>query len=177
VPACLNLKLHTTAGNPKDAAYPAQMLKLRRTHEFPEVACIGRYEAICAYGPRGGRPGAEVASLAEEVSKASAGEASGESSTPHAAWSAPEISLAERSSAWPRWSHSAQDPALPDQLNQSNVWLRVLRSGHAGRPIQREQRVGPASNLRPNRAGGGTDARSRRAVIRTPCCTSTRIRP
>jgi hypothetical protein len=34
LPACLHAKLDTTARKPECAAYPAQMLKLRRTHEF-----------------------------------------------------------------------------------------------------------------------------------------------
>jgi hypothetical protein len=42
VPACLDAKLHTTARKPEHAAYPAQMLKLRKTYEFPEIVGIER---------------------------------------------------------------------------------------------------------------------------------------
>jgi hypothetical protein len=38
---------HNPHGNRKHAAHPAQMPKLRKTHEFPEIVCIGRYTPIC----------------------------------------------------------------------------------------------------------------------------------
>jgi hypothetical protein len=41
VPSYLHAKLHTTARKPEHASYPAQMLKLRRTNEFPENVYIG----------------------------------------------------------------------------------------------------------------------------------------
>ena len=47
VPACLHTKLDTTARKPEHAAHPAQMLKLRRTPEFPEIVCIERCTPIC----------------------------------------------------------------------------------------------------------------------------------
>jgi hypothetical protein len=79
VPPCLHAKLDTTARKPERAAYPAQMLKLHRTHEFPEIVCIGRCTPICGMatnrlstagpsssGPRGrqGRPAARPPSPA-----------------------------------------------------------------------------------------------------------------
>jgi hypothetical protein len=47
LPTFLRAKLHTTARKPQHAAYPAEMPKLRRTQEFPEIVCIGRYTPIC----------------------------------------------------------------------------------------------------------------------------------
>jgi hypothetical protein len=58
-------------------AYPAQILKLRRTQDFPfEIVCIGGYTPICAMpraalttagpsstGPRQGRPGPTLQTL------------------------------------------------------------------------------------------------------------------
>ena len=50
LPACLHAKRDPTARKPKHAAYPAQMLKLRRTHEFPDIFGIERCTPICGDG-------------------------------------------------------------------------------------------------------------------------------
>jgi hypothetical protein len=52
VPACLHAKLHTTARKPERVAYPARMLKLRRTHEFPAFVHIEPVKKICGYSNR-----------------------------------------------------------------------------------------------------------------------------
>jgi hypothetical protein len=44
LPARLHAKLDTTQRNPEHAAYPAQMLKLPKTHEFPASAHIDPIE-------------------------------------------------------------------------------------------------------------------------------------
>ena len=51
VPTCLHAKLHTSARKPEHAAHPAQMLKLRRSQEFPEIVGIGSSIPICGIVP------------------------------------------------------------------------------------------------------------------------------
>ena len=52
LPACLHAKLDTTATKPEHAAYPAQMLKLRRTHEFPRPSISSQVKKLCGYRHR-----------------------------------------------------------------------------------------------------------------------------
>lgn len=154
LPACLHAKRDTTARKPEHAAYPAQMLKLRRTHEFPEIVVIERCTPIC--GMATSRPSTAGPFLNPDLEAAWADQRPALQALPGAGFGRPETAdrsrprIAEDRSAAgsrprrrPEPARDRGRPVRTESARHRNPWSLRAAGGH-GRHTRTAGQMGHA---------------------------------